>query len=183
MKKAVFITVCLCLAVPLALAQNASKLKSIKKIYIGELGKKPEAELIREKIRLRLAQSGRFSVVEKTEEPDAMLTGVVSVETVNTLVVGGAAGVSWGQPPYDPIYGPVYRPGYGGRTIDVGTYGGKEPAQAGTAVLKLIDSKSQETIWVYEIKPEGAGREGATSQVADKAVKQLLKEAKKADGA
>ena len=185
MRKLLATAICLCLPLGLASAQSSSKLKSIKKLHIGELGRQPESDLIREKIRIRLEKSGRFSVVEKAEEADATLTGAAGVETVDALLVGVAADVSWGRgrPVYDPVYGPAYDPRYGGRSAGVGVYGGRDRVQSGTGVFRLIDTKSHDTIWVYEVKQAGAGHGSATGGVAERAVKRLLKDTKKADGA
>ena len=74
MKKILFVAISLCLLGTLAAAQNVPTLKNVKKIYVAELGKQPESDLIREKIRLRLMKSGRFTVVDKPEDADATLT-------------------------------------------------------------------------------------------------------------
>ncbi len=178
MKKMLFVAISLCLWGTLAAGQNIPTLKTVKKVYIAELGKRPESDLIREKIRLRLMKSKRFTVVDKPEEADATLTGSAGLEWVDAFLVGGYGGVSWGRPPY---YDPVYGPGYGGRTTSVGVYGGNDKVQAGTGVFRLIESKSQDNIWDYEVKVDSSS-DSATSAVADKAVKQLLKAARKADG-
>lgn len=186
MRKMLFVVLTLCLWAALAAAQNIPSLKTVKKIYLAELGKQPESDLIREKIRLRLAKSNRFIVVNKPEDADATLTGVAGLELTDALLVGGWGSVSWGRPPYydpiyGPVYGPVYGPGYGGRTTSVGVYGSNDKVQSGSGVFRLIESKSQDNIWDYEVKVS-SGSSGATSAVADKAVKQLLKDARKADG-
>jgi hypothetical protein len=182
MRKMLFVALTLCLWVTIAAGQDIPTLKTIKKIYIAELGKQPESDLIREKIRMRLAKSKRFIVVDKPEEADAMLTGVAGLEVTDALLVGGWGSVSWGRSPYyDPIYGPVYGPGYGGRTTSIGVYSGNDKVQSGSGVFRLIESKSQDNIWDYEVKASSSSS-SATSAVADKAVKQLLKDARKADG-
>jgi hypothetical protein len=180
MRKMLFIAVSLCLWGTHAAGQ--ATLKAVKKIYIAELGKQPESDLIREKIRIRLMKSGRFNIVDKPEEADATLTGAAGLEVVDALLVGGWGSVSWGRPPYyDPTYGPVYGPPYGGRTTSVGVYSGNDKVQSGTGVFRLIESKSQDNIWEYEVEV-GTSSGSATGAVADKAVKQLLKDARKADG-
>src|SRR5262245_43913387 len=117
MRRVLFVAIFLCLCGTLAAGQNIPTLKNVKKIYVAELGKQPESDMIREKIRLRLMKSGRFTVVDRPEDADATLTGAAGLELVDALLVGGYGSVSWGRPPYyDPVYGPVYGPGYGGRT-------------------------------------------------------------------
>src|SRR5689334_16009869 len=140
MRKMFFVAISLCLCGTLATGQNIPTLKTIKKIYIAELGKQPESDLIREKIRLRLMKSGRFTVVDKPEEADATLTGAAGLELVDSLLLGASGSIGWGRPPYyDPGYGPVYGPGYGGRTTSVGVYGGNDKVQSGTGVFRLIE--------------------------------------------
>jgi hypothetical protein len=182
MRRTLFIALTLSLWQSLAVGQNIPTLKTVKKIYVAELGKQPESDLIREKIRLRLAKSKRFTVVDRPEDADATLTGVAGIELVDSLLVGGWGGVSWGRPPYyDPVYGPVYGPSSRGRTTSVGVYGGNDRAPSGTGVFRLIEAKSQDNVWEYEVKVSMGG-DSATGAVADKAVKQLLKDARKADG-
>ncbi len=71
-------------------------LVNIKKIFITDLGNQEYAGVVREKIRLRLMKSIRFSVVEVPENADAILTGVAGVESsihgskgdINTRIAG-----------------------------------------------------------------------------------------------
>jgi hypothetical protein len=131
-------------------AQNNStvnKLTNIHKIYIGDLGNQEGADLVREEIRLRLLKSDRFSVVERPEVADAGLTGVAGVVRSTTAVKTDSAN------------GAVS----GGRTV-----------LSGVGIVRLVDTKTEETIWVYEYKP-GFSFKGAS--VADKTVDQLLKDA------
>jgi len=55
-------------------------LASIKTIYLGDFGTVDGADLVREKIRLRLSQEPRFEVVENLKIADAIMTGVAGVE-------------------------------------------------------------------------------------------------------
>ena len=56
-------------------AQDKAKLKDIKKIYVGDLGKQEGSDLVREMIRIRLMKSDRFTLVETEEASDGILTG------------------------------------------------------------------------------------------------------------
>jgi hypothetical protein len=129
----------------------AAKLANIRKIYIGDFGREEGADLVREKIRIRLMKSERFRVVERVEAADAVLTGVAgAVRTYHSSV------------------GPD---GNGNVQGDGGT------SFSGLGVLRLVDLKTDETVWVYEYK-RGIGLVGSvTGRVADKTVEQLLKDA------
>jgi hypothetical protein len=56
-----------------------SRLRDVKKIYVGELGRTDSSDIVREKIKLRLAKSGQFTVVNRQEDADAILTGTVVI--------------------------------------------------------------------------------------------------------
>jgi hypothetical protein len=149
------VTLCLCLIGEPTVAQNNTKLASVHKIYIGDLGNQEGSDIVREKIRIGLMKSNRFIIVETSETADAILTGVAGVERREKSSVYS-----------DPSTGAVY--GSGGTTL------------VGVGVLRLVDAKTQETIWVFEYKP-GFWLNNPTGRVANKAVEQLLKDAKAAD--
>jgi len=75
MKTYFLVSLCVLLLTTSVLAQNGQKLVGVKKIYLGELGRSEAADLVREKIRLRLMKVERFSLVESAEKADAILTG------------------------------------------------------------------------------------------------------------
>ena len=56
------------------------QIREVKRIYVSELGTTDSADIVREKIRIRLIQGGKFSVVERIEDADAVLTGTVVME-------------------------------------------------------------------------------------------------------
>lgn len=136
-------------------SQGASKLANIKRIYIGELGREEGSDLVREKLRVALMKSARFSVVERPEVADAVLTGVAGVERRygSSISTNPATGT---------------------------TSGGGGTSFAGLAVLRLVEIRSEETIWFFEYK-RGFSLGSASSRVARKTVEKLLKDAKTAD--
>ena len=154
MKKLIVIFALICTLFGLALGQGQvkSKLVNVKKIYIGDLGGEDGSDLVREKIRVRLMKSDRFAVVETPDSADAILTGVAGVETRQSSSINT-----------NPATGAVY--GSGGTSY------------AGLGVLRLVDVKSQETIWFFEYK-RGYSFGSASSRVANKTVEKLLKDAK-----
>ena len=131
--------------------QEVSKLEGIRRIYIDELGREEGSDLVREKLRVRLMKSERFVVVERRDLADAILTGVAGVERkYNSTVTTSATG---------------------------NVSGGGTTTFSGVGVLRLVDVKSEETIWVFEYK-RGFSLGSASTRVADKTVEQLLKDAK-----
>ncbi len=55
------------------------QLRDVKKIYVGELGRTDDSDIVREKIKLRLIKSGQYTVVNRREDADAILTGTVVI--------------------------------------------------------------------------------------------------------
>jgi len=155
MKKIMLTTALISIIGAVAIAQNVNKLDNVKKIFLGDLGKEEGADLVREKIRLRLLKSERFAVVETPEAADAILTGVAGVERSEYSSVST-----------NPSTGAVS--GSGGTSY------------AGIGILRLVDVKSQETVWTFEYK-RGFLIGSASSRVANKTVEQLLKDAKATD--
>lgn len=154
MKRFFLISLCLLLLGTTTLSQNTEKLAGIKKIYLSELGKGEDADLVREKIRLRLMKSERFTMVETEEESDAVLTGAVGIFSNQVSSVST-----------NPTTGQVS--------------GGGATVYEGSGVVRLIDSKSKETIWIYEYKRGFFRPRSASSDVAGKIVSSLLKDIKK----
>jgi hypothetical protein len=60
--------------------ESVLKLSAVKKIFVGELGRTDNADIVREKVKQRLNQTGIFSVVERTNQADAVLIGTVVIE-------------------------------------------------------------------------------------------------------
>lgn len=57
-----------------------SQLRDVKKIYVAELGTTDSSDIIREKLKIRLMQTGKFTVVERESEADAIFTGTVVMD-------------------------------------------------------------------------------------------------------
>jgi hypothetical protein len=55
------------------------QLGQIRTIYIEELGAEDGSDLVREKIRLELSKTDRFTVVERPDQADAVLRGTAGV--------------------------------------------------------------------------------------------------------
>jgi hypothetical protein len=72
--------------VPTDIVKDLPALASVRSVYIEDLahGEDPHlvegSALVKEKIRARLVQSGRFSVVDASEQADRALTGVAGFQ-------------------------------------------------------------------------------------------------------
>lgn len=129
----------------------AANLARIHKIYVDQLGKEEGSELVREKIRVGLIKSGRFSVVEHPEAADAIMTG--------------AAGVGQG-----------YQSSVSTNVVNGGISGGGSTAYSGHGVLRLVDPKTEESVWIFEYK-RGFMRDGSvSSRAAEQVVEKLMKD-------
>jgi hypothetical protein len=129
----------------------AAKLADIHKIYIDDLGKQEGADLVREKIQLRLTQDGHFMVVEKPELADAVLTGEAGVKRGRSTSSYGDAN---------------------------GLFSSGSTSSRPHGVLHLVDTQTNETVWTFEYK-QGlfAIRGSASGRIADQVVDKLIKDA------
>jgi polysaccharide pyruvyl transferase WcaK-like protein len=60
--------------------EEYDQLATISKIYLGDFGPKEDANYIKEKIRVKLLKSKRFTVVEDPTLADAMLMGSANID-------------------------------------------------------------------------------------------------------
>lgn len=137
---------------------NKTRLLEVKKIFVDNFADNENAEEIKEKIKLRLLKTGRFIVVERPENADAILTGI-----------GGVRSKQYSSITTDTATGNIS--------------GEQKTIERGFGAFRLVDIKSEETIWVFEYK-RGLKTFGFNSQaakVADRTVGQLLEDIKKAE--
>ena len=126
---------------------SPQRLSDVKKIFVGSFGNAEGADLIREKIIVRLVKSGKLTIVESPEDADASLTGVAET----------SKGVR-----YSASSGP-----YGGTAAGGTTYNA-------SLVVRLV-GKSRQILWGDEATPRFLGSRSVSSNVADKMVKELIK--------
>jgi hypothetical protein len=135
------------------------RLALVKTIYIEDLGKEKDANLIegsnlvREAISEELARSGRFSVVQSQQEADAVLAGLAGFE-------------KW----------------YHGMEGFYGLEGDLDTHFVGVGHFRLVESKTKQTIWIHEyekgfLKPT----QSITDRVAEQMVGKLLHDTAFAD--
>lgn len=122
----------------LSLAPDHRALGGIRSIYLGDFGGGDGADLVREKLRVRLLNSGRFELVESPDRADAVLTGSAGVE----------------------------------KYLDEGTTNYR-----GTGLLRLVDTKTQKTIWAHEYQRGFMFGGSVSTRVANQMADQLLKDA------
>ena len=154
----------LMLAAGSATAQTQQGLGRIQTIYVDSLGKEEGADLVREKIIVGLARSGKVTVVDSPEKADARLIGIGRLATGEDY----AASVSVHE-------------GNGNGTASGGT------TYSATAAARLI-GKSGEILWAGQTNAWNPlqlfGTKmtwgSATSHVANAIVKDLLKALEKA---
>lgn len=139
--------------------QDLSRLASVKSIYIEDLGKEKDADLIegsslvREEISTVLARSRRFSVAKSPQEADAVLTGVAGFER-------------W----------------YHGLEGFYELEGNLDTNYLGVGHFRLVESKTKQTIWTHEYE-KGLlhPKQSVAERVADQAVEKLLRDTALAD--
>lgn len=122
----------------LQFAPDPVALSAVHTILLGDFGSTEGSDLVREKVRLLLLNSKRFTLVDVADRADAVLTG--------------AAGID--------------------RRTDQGT-----THYAGTGLLRLVETKSQRTIWAHEYKRGFVFGGSVSTRVAKQMVDQLLKDA------
>jgi hypothetical protein len=138
--------------VPPPVVHDLTRLASVKSIYIEDLGREKDADLIegsdivKEEISAGLTKSGRFSAAGSPQQADAVLTGLAGFE-------------KW----------------YHGMEGFYGLEGDLDTHYLGVGHFRLVDSKTTETIWTHEYKtgflnPRQSVAERVAHQVVDKLV-------------
>ncbi|MGP8154153.1 MAG: hypothetical protein ACLQBQ_08435 [Smithella sp.] len=122
----------------ISMAPDYRALRGIGSIYLGDFGDGEGADIVREKLRIRLLNSARFTLVESPDRADAFLTRSAGVE-------------KWL---------------YEGTTH-----------HRGTGLLRLVDTKTQKTIWVHEYKRGFMLGGSVSTRVANQMADQLPEDA------
>jgi hypothetical protein len=138
----------------IAPARQFPRLADVRRVYVAPLGASSDAEGVRDAIRQRLGESGRFIVVDEASA-DAILGGIAGVGLVETM---------------------------GPQLVDldgrVTTSYDKHPA--GIAQLRLLVAGSRDTIWRFDA-PKKASDDKPVATVAEQVVRRLLTDAAAAD--
>lgn len=167
----------------------AEKLLKIKRIYIESFVDDRASKVLYAMVANSLAKSGRFIVTENKDKADAILKGAAIEETSQELhsssdstAVGAIAGAHPGQISGDlNLVKGSSCGGFAGRSAAIG-----DPVTSTGTIdhaalaVRLVHSDG-DLIWSTTQESLGAKYKGASADVADKIVKQLLHDLEKLD--
>jgi hypothetical protein len=125
--------------------EGAQRLRDVHRIYVDSFGAEDGAEAIRSKIITGLGKVRRFEIVQAADQADAVLTGASRISKGPRRPANGQAPNSSGANRFHV-----------------------------TADARLV-SKDQETLWADDASIAAPSHFGATSSMADRIVKDLLK--------
>jgi curli biogenesis system outer membrane secretion channel CsgG len=174
---------------------TSSELLKVKRIYVDSFGEDPISKEVQSMIVSALVDTKRFKVTENRERADAILKGVALEKTSQEVhgygestAVGGASGAHHGE-----VSGTVVN---GAGTVSGSSSGGFVAHHAGISdssvntetidharvAVRLVNSDG-DVIWTSTQESRGAKYKGASADVADKCVKQLLHDVEKLERA
>lgn len=123
---------------PVAVGLDPQALAAVRTVFLGDFGREESADIVKEKLRMKLMQSDRFSIVESEAVADAVLTGSVGVSKSQSNGTSEFSGIG---------------------------------------LLRLVDRRSQRTIWTHQYRGTLNLTQSASSRVANQMAEQLLKAA------
>jgi len=172
-------------------SDDPTALIKVKRIYVESFGDDIISKELQSMIVSSLVATKRFKVTENRERADAILKGVALEKTSQELhaygeatSVGGASGGG-----HSEISG-------GGGTISGSSSGGFVARHMGTSdssvntetinearvAIRLVNPEG-DVIWTSTQESKGAKYKGASADVADKCIKQLVRDVEKLEGA
>lgn len=159
---------------------SVASIKEIKRIYVDSFGDDPVAAQIQAMVVTQLLQSGKFVVTENSQKADAFLKGAgvekTSVEN-HSYESGTAAGRSSGG--YSgSIYGSSGGFSSAGAAINDASSSSETVNDARVSV-RLVNQDG-DVLWATTQESKGAKYKGASADVADKVVRQLIRDVEKA---
>jgi hypothetical protein len=168
-----------------------TSLKEVKRIFVDSLGEDPIAKQIEAMVVTQLMQSDRFVVTENGAKADAILKGAgvekTSIETHSyesgtaaSHVAGGHSGSVSGS--FVGGTGSVSGSGSGGfagagAAIN-DSYSSSQAVNDARVAVRLVNQDG-DVIWATNQESKGAKYKGASADVADKVVKQLMRDIEK----
>jgi len=181
-------------AIPGKEVDDSAMLLKVKRIYVESFGDDIISKELQSMIVSALVATKRFKVTENRERADAILKGVALEKTSQELhaygestAVGSAGGSSHGD-----INGSMVN---GNGTISGSSNSGFIARHMGTSdssvntetvneariAIRLVDPDG-DVIWTSTQESKGAKYKGSSADVADKCVKQLLRDVEKMEG-
>jgi curli biogenesis system outer membrane secretion channel CsgG len=174
---------------------DSTALLKVKRIYVDSFGDDVISRELQSMIVSSLVATKRFKVTENRERADAILKGVALEKTSQELhaygestSVGAASGGSHGD-----VNGSIVN---GNGTISGSSNGGFVARHMGTGdssvntetinearvAIRLVNPDG-DVIWTSTQESKGAKYKGASADVADKCVKQLIRDVEKLESA
>lgn len=161
------------------------RLLKVKRIYVESFGDDAVSKQIQAFIVSSLTETKRFVVTENKERADAVLKGAGLEKTSqevhaynDSTAAGGAAGghsASWGTS------GGSASGGFASRAAAISDSSlNTETIDHASIGVRLID-RDGDVIWTTSQESKGAKYKGASADVAEKVVKQLIRDLEKAE--
>lgn len=145
-------------------ATSIASIKDVKRIFVDSFGEDPVAAQIQAMVVTQLIQSGKFVVTENRSKADAFLRGTgvekTSVES-HSYESGTAAGGAYGL-------------SAAGAAINDAASSSETVNDARVSV-RLVNQDG-DVLWATSQDSKGAKYKGASADVADKVVKQLIRD-------
>jgi hypothetical protein len=155
------------------------KLHNVKRIFVETFGDDPISKQINAFVIAALTDSKRFIVTENREKADAILKGTglektsKEVHSYNEATSAGGFGASADR----------YSAAAVGRAAAIeDSSTNTETINEARAAVRLVD-RDGDVIWTSAQESKGAKYKGAAADVADRLVKQLMRDVDKADKA
>jgi curli biogenesis system outer membrane secretion channel CsgG len=175
-------------------ADDPTALLKVKRIYVDSFGDDIISKELQSMIVSSLVATKRFKVTENREKADAVLKGVALEKTSQELhaygestSVGGAAGGSHGEISGSVVNGTGTVSGSSGGGF-VARHMGISDSSASTETIdrarisiRLVNPDG-DVIWTTTQESKGAKYKGASADVADLCVKQLLRDVARLEG-
>jgi curli biogenesis system outer membrane secretion channel CsgG len=173
---------------------DPAALLKVKRIYVDSFGEDVVSRELQSMIVSSLVASKRFKVTENRERADAILKGVALEKSSQELhaynestAVGGASGSSHGSVNGSFVNGTgsVSGSSNGGfvsnhmATSDSSV--NTETINEARVAIRLVNPDG-DVIWTSTQESKGAKYKGASADVADKCVKQLIRDVEKLEG-
>jgi curli biogenesis system outer membrane secretion channel CsgG len=146
-----------------AVANDATTLLKVKRIYVESFGDDAVSKEVQSMIVSSLVETKRFKVTENREHADAILKGVALEKTSQELHSYGDSTA-------------VHR----GAISDSSAH--TETTNEAKVSIRLVDPDG-DVIWTSTQESKGAKYKGSSADVADKCIKQLLRDVQKLEHA
>ncbi|HWR16405.1 MAG TPA: hypothetical protein VN577_16400 [Terriglobales bacterium] len=173
------------------------ELLKVRRIFVESFGTSDAAQQLQAMIVTSLTESNRFTVTENKEKADAILKGFAGEKTYQeTHAYGSGTAVSTAAGAHSSsISGSGYSTPSGGSAHVSGSSSGGFHAAGGAiedssvntetidnakASVRLVNQEG-DVIWTSTQESKGAKFKGASADVADKIVKQLLRDVTRAE--